>query len=144
MTANLRWGDVGRSELPYVDEHAARILAPREVVWSALERYVDTLLRSTERNPLMRVLGTEPRAGFAIAERTPDERLTLVGRHRFSRYLLAFELTDAPGGSTQLRAQTYAAFPGVRGRVYRALVIGSQGHAVATNGMLRSVRRLVT
>ena len=40
--------------------------------------------------------------------------------------------------------QTYAAFPGVRGRVYRALVIGSQGHAVATNGMLRSVRRLVT
>ena len=53
-------------ELPYVDEHAARIPAPREVVWSALERYVDTLLRSTERNPLMSVLGTEPRAGFEI------------------------------------------------------------------------------
>ena len=53
-------------ELPYVDEHAARIPAPREVVWSALERYVDTLLRSTERNRLMSVLGTEPRAGFEI------------------------------------------------------------------------------
>jgi hypothetical protein len=92
----------------------------------------------------MRVLGTEPRAGFEIAERTPDVRLSLVGRHRFSRYLLAFELADAPGGSTQLRAQTYAAFPGVRGRVYRALVIGSRGHAIATNGMLRSVRRSVT
>ena len=67
-----------------------------------------------------------------------------MGRHRLSRYLLAFELTDAPSAGTQLRAQTYPAFPGVRGRFHIALVIGSRGHAVATNGMLRSVRRLVS
>lgn len=129
-------------ELPYVDEHAVRVHAPRAVVWTALERYLDTLLRGTARSPLVAFLGTEPHAGFEVTESSPPLRLTLTGRHRFSRYLLAFELADAPGGSTQLRAQTYAAFPGVRGRVYRTLVIGTRAHVLATNRMLRSVRRL--
>ena len=43
--------------------------------------------------------------------------------------------------STELRAVTDAAFPGPHGRVYRALVISSGGHTVATNRILRSVRR---
>ena len=34
-------------------------------------------------------------------------------------------LTELPDGSTRLAAQTWAAFPGVKGRIYRALVIGS-------------------
>jgi hypothetical protein len=139
-----RVGRMRRSDggLPYVDEHAIRIAAPREVVWTALFRYAGTSLRITEGSPIARLLGTEPRAGFEVSESTPVERLTLVGRHRFSRYMLTFELTEAAVGSTQLRAQTYAEFPGVRGHVYRALVIGTRGHLVATNHMLRSVRRL--
>ena len=70
------------------------------------------------------------------------ERLTLVRRHRFARYMLTFELADVTERSTQVRAQSYAAFPGVRGRVYRTLVIGTRAHVVATNHVLRSVRRL--
>jgi hypothetical protein len=129
-------------ELPYVDEHAIRIAAPRERVWTVLQCYAGGSLRFTEGSPVARILGTEPRAGFALSDSTPLTRLTLVGRHRFSRYMLTFELTDAPGGTTQLRAQTYAEFPGFRGQVYRALVIGSRGHSLATNRILRSVRRL--
>ncbi len=137
-------GGAGREvdALPYVDEHAVDIPASRAVVWAALERHVASSLRRAEGFPLTRVLGTEPRAGFAVAERSPAERLTLTGRHRFSRYALAFVLADAGNGATRVRARTYAAFPGVHGRVYRALVIGTRAHVVATNHILRSVRRL--
>jgi len=129
-------------ELPYVDEHAIRIAASRELVWSALQRYAATSLRIPEGNPIARLLGTEPRAGFEVLESAPTHSLTLVGRHRFSRYMLTFALTDGAEGATELRAQTYALFPGVRGQVYRALVIGTRAHLVATNHILRSVRRL--
>jgi len=56
--------------------------------------------------------------------------------------MLAFEVSDASDGATQLSAQTYAEFPGVRGRAYRALVIGTRAHVVATHHILRSIRRL--
>ena len=45
------------------------------------------------------------------------------GRHRFARYSLVF-LIDGE----RVRAQTYATFPGVKGRAYRALVISSGAH----------------
>jgi hypothetical protein len=129
------------TDLPYIDEHTVRIDAPRALAWSALRRYVDTLLRSTERNPLVALLAAEPRAGFRIAESIEHRQLSLVGRHRFSRYQLVFELDDLPEGDTRLRARTYAAFPGLHGRIYRTLVIGTRLHVVATNLMLRSIRR---
>lgn len=129
--------------LSYIDEHAIRIDAPRGQVWASLRRYVDAVLRSAERNPLGAVLGTRPRAGFAVERIGPEQRLSLTGRHRFSRYKLVFELDDDCGGTTRLRAQTYADFPGVRGRIYRALVIGTRGHVLATNHVLRSVKRRV-
>lgn len=127
--------------LPYVDEHAITIPAARERVWTALREYAVTSLRIAPGHPLARLLGTEPPRGFDVAESTPAERLTLVGRHRFSRYLLAFELTDAGDGATLLRARTYAAFPGLGGRVYRGLVIGTRAHAVVTRHLLRAIRR---
>ncbi|MGZ4594205.1 MAG: hypothetical protein ACXV3C_10070 [Actinomycetes bacterium] len=132
-------------ELPFVDEHAITIAASREVVWAALQHYALTSLRIPEGNPIARILGTEPRAGFEVSDSAPLERLTLVGRHRFSRYMLTFELTDdtdGADGQLRLRALTHAAFPGARGQVYRALVIGTRAHVVATHRMLRSVRRL--
>jgi hypothetical protein len=125
---------------PYVDEHAIRITAPREVVWPVLERHVANL-GIPRGNPLAKVLGTQPAAGFEVAGSVPGESIDLVGRHRFSDYLLRFELADAPGGSTQLRAQSYAAFPGVTGEIYRTLVIRSRLHVVATRHILRSIRR---
>ncbi len=127
-------------ELPYIDEHTVAVHAPRELVWTALQRYTASLLRSVERNPLLVVLGPKPRAGFAIAESTPQRRIVLVGRHRFSRYRLVFEITDAPGGGSLVHAHSYASFPGLHGRAYRALVIGTGLHVVATNYMLRAIR----
>lgn len=128
--------------LPYLDEHTISIAASREVVWSALQRHVAASLFLGDRSPLVLLLGTEPRAGFEVSESSRPDRLILAGRHRFSRYRLAFELGRGPGGTTQLRARSYAAFPRVHGRVYRALVIDTRLHVLATNRILRSVRRL--
>lgn len=128
----------------YIDEHAIRIDAPRDRVWESLRHYVDAILRSAERNPLGTVLGTSPRAGFAVDEVDPEQRLSLAGKHRFSHYELVFELDQTRDGGTQLRAQTYADFPGLRGRIYRALVIGTRGHVLVTNHLLRSVKRRAT
>lgn len=128
-------------DLPYIDEHAITIAASRDVVWSALEHQVATSVRFADGSLFTKVLGTDPPAGFATVESKPAERLALAGRHRFSRYRLVFELTDAGGGATRLHAKSYATFPGLHGRTYRALVIGTRLHVVATNRILRSVRR---
>jgi len=131
-----------KTELPYIDEHAIRIAEPRDLVWAALNRYVEGSLSKAAGSALTNILGTEPRGGFEVAESVQAERLSLVGRHRFSRYLLVFSLSDAGTDGTRLAAQTYAEFPGLHGRAYRALVIGSRLHVLATRHLLRSVRRL--
>ncbi len=128
-------------DLPYVDEHAIAIAAPRDVVWTALRRYATTLVGMSDGNPLAGVLGTAPRSGFEVAEEVPGNKLVLAGRHWFSRYTLVFELHDLANDRTGLRATTYAAFPGPHGWMYRALVIGSRAHVLATNHMLRAVRQ---
>lgn len=130
------------SDLPYVDEHAVTIAAPRDQVWTALRQYATTSIGVPGGHPLARILGTDPRSGFGIAETVPGTRLTLAGRHRFSRYTLVFELRDAAPDGTVLSATTRAAFPGARGQAYRALVIGTRAHVLATRHMLHAVRRL--
>jgi hypothetical protein len=132
------------THLPYVDEHAIEVPVGRERAWEALNAYVARSLLEPGRDPFRLLVGTDPPAGFAIAAQMPRERLELAGRHRFSRYALVFELRDARPGVTRVAAQTYAAFPGPRGRVYRALVIGTRLHVVATRGMLRAIGRVAT
>jgi hypothetical protein len=125
-------------DLPFVDEHRTLIPRPRQRVWDVLDAYA---ARSLRLSPLLaQALGTNPPQGFARRQVEPPSLLELAGRHRFSTYLLRFELTDEPDG-TLLRAGTYAAFPGLRGRAYRALVIGSHGHAWSVRRMLDAVSR---
>ena len=124
---------------PFVDEHQIRILAPRDLVWTTLRRYASSLGLG-ERNPLARLWGAEPPTGFEVSREVPYQQLGLAGRHRFSRYLLVFELGELPGNETLLSAKTYAEFPGLHGAVYRALVIGTRFHVVAVKRMLRSIR----
>jgi hypothetical protein len=131
----------GPEALPYVDEHTITIPAPRDQAWAGLERFVATRLCRTDRTILARLLGSGSPGGFEVAERMPAQRLTLAGRHRFSRYRLVFELTDAPDDTTTVHAKTYAAFPGPPGRVYRALVIRTGVHRLVTNRLLRAVGR---
>ncbi len=133
-------GERDKNELPFVDEHAIGIAASREAVWDALQRYVAMSMRIGA--PLATILGTRPPAGFEVSDRRPTESLTLTGRHRFSRYMLMLDLADAGDGITRLSAKTYAAFPGAHGRVYRALVIGTGAHVIATRRIIRSIRRL--
>jgi len=132
--------DTADPGLSYIDEHSVRIDAPRERVWAALQQHTRSMLTSAQRNPLVALLGPHPREGFEVVEAIENRRLGLAGRHRFSRYRLVFDLTDGPAGATTLHARSYAEFPGVLGGVYRALVIGTRLHVVATNGLLRGVR----
>ena len=144
-TTDGRTDDAGGQDgLPFVDEHTILISVPRARVWTALERHRLTAVRLTEGGLPAKILGTSPPAGFEVAQSSPPERLILAGRHRFSRYRLVLTLTDTGHGETRLSARTYATFPGARGRVYRALVIGTRLHVLATRRILRSVRRLGT
>lgn len=63
----------------------------------------------------------------------------MQGRHPFAIYRWVFELdADAPG-RTRVRSATWAAFPGIHGKIYRALVIGTGGHRVAVQWTLKRI-----
>ena len=144
------------SALPFIDEHDAQIGASAEQVWAAL---VASVSRLTPQLPrwLVAAWGLDPAgrsggskealavgdsvAGFRTAAIDPGHALALRGRHRFAEYELRFELEPLPTGDTRLRAQTNASFPGLKGAVYRALVIGSGGHRVAVGGTLARIGR---
>ena len=115
--------------LPYIDEHAISVPADRAETWSALLRVMCRDPNDPTTVPI----------GFALDEATPTERFALKGRHPFSVYKLVFELADEGRGHTHLRALTWAAFPGVACKVYRALVIGSGGHRIVVRRMLKSI-----
>jgi len=125
---------------PYVDEHATTLPVPPEAAYAAVRAEVDHLLARWGSSPVTRLLGTTPRAGFEVAEADPPRLVSLAGRHRFSRYVLDFRVEPSGSGSV-VTALTYAEFPGPRGAVYRALVIGSRGHVLAVRRMLAGIRR---
>ena len=66
--------------------------------------------------------------------------IVIAGRHRFSRYGLVFRITPTATGST-LSAESRAEFPGLHGRAYRAAVIGTRFHVIATNALLRNIAK---
>lgn len=128
-------------ELPYIDTHTVTVAASPEAAFDAVVR---TLPRAGARGPASvyaRMVGCEDGKPFAIAASRRPAELVLTGRHRFSRYELAFQFApDGPSRSV-VRATTRAAFPGVGGRLYRAAVIGSGGHRLAMRALLADLRR---
>ncbi|MDQ3340243.1 MAG: hypothetical protein M4D80_34225 [Myxococcota bacterium] len=139
------------TDLPYIDEHAAPVSKSAEQTWDAVVRTLRAEFSGGAA--FARVLGAAPiRAsgdwsgagdvtgatlpGFAVVDAQRPSRLELRGQHRFSRYALVLLIDD-----TQVRAQTYAEFPGVSGRVYKALVIGSRAHRMIVRRMLRKIAR---
>lgn len=140
--------------LPFVDEHSVEVAAPAEEIWEALLRTADGSLASRRAGVGARALGCQdveasgPRPlaagstipGFHVEVADPPRELALVGSHRFSRYALIFRL-DPEGGLTRLTAETRAEFPGLHGRAYRALVIGSGMHVVVTRRLLEAAKR---
>jgi hypothetical protein len=135
-------------QLPYIDEHSQPVDAPADMIWRALLKVLRRNMGGSA--PIARILGCDPVQGtaefagrpgeavpgFRVVEAEPGQRLALRGRHRFSNYALTFVLDG-----NRLRAQTHAAFPGVLGRLYRALVIGSGGHRLVTRRLLRQIAR---
>ncbi|MFE3290841.1 hypothetical protein [Rhodococcus sp. NPDC059234] len=114
--------------LPYIDEHARSIDANRDRAWTALLR----VMCKDPNDP------SAPR-GFRLDSADAPARLALSGWHWFSRYALIFELDEEDPSHTRIRAQSWAEFPGLHGRIYRALVIGSGGHQVVVRRLLRQV-----
>jgi hypothetical protein len=138
--------------LPFIDEHQVRVDAPPLAVWSQvgravrerpefLSRVLVCLLgaesRSASGNPLARG-ATLP--GFTVTEAVPGARLVLSGRHNFSEYALIFTIVEQGPGAV-LSARSHARFPGLHGRMYRALVIGTGAHRILLTRLLRGVKR---
>lgn len=145
----------GKSSLPYVDELPTEIGADREATWAALVRVIDGSFTSDRRRGPARLLAcedTEPSGprppaqgsafpGFHVETVEPPSELGLAGRHRFSTYQLIFRLEEASAGRTRLIAETRAAFPGLKGSVYRMLVIGTRMHVLVTRRLLAAIKR---
>jgi hypothetical protein len=141
--------------LPYIDEHSARIGAGAGETWAALLRVVEASVSGAAAAAFARLLGCADTAaagprplatgstipGFHVAAAEEPRELALEGRHRFSEYSLVFRLEDLGEAGTRLRAETRAEFPGLRGGLYRAMVIGTRGHVVVTRRLLGATRR---
>jgi hypothetical protein len=141
--------------LPHIDEHSVEIDATPAATWAALGRVVEGSFASGATPRLARALGCAdtdaagPRPlaegstlpGFHVAAASAPRELALAGGHRFSDYELIFHLDDLDGAGTRLRAETRAEFPGLKGGVYRGLVIGTRGHVLVTRRLLGAVKR---
>jgi hypothetical protein len=152
-SAPAQAGDPQR--LAYVDERETTVEAPADRVWSSLLEIVERVGSGALERILVRLLGCVDRAssgehplqvgstlpGFSVLAAVPSSRLTLVGRHRFSRYALIFRLEPLSSTGSRLRAETRADFPGPHGRAYRLLVLGSRGHVLAVRRLLATVKR---
>jgi len=134
--------------LPLLDEHRTRLDAPADAAWNALVSFLRGRIGGS--GAFARLLGCDPVAaspsftgavdqtlpGFRVVESEPGHLLALRGRHRFARYALTFLIEDG-----ELRARSEAAFPGIRGWLYRGLLMWTGGHRLVTRGMIRRVAR---
>ncbi|HYO47711.1 MAG TPA: hypothetical protein VEY33_13590 [Gemmatimonadota bacterium] len=141
-------------ELPLLDEHSVRTSADPTRVWDAIPEGIAAAFDHGRGRALAGLLGCRERRaaqpfaavegatipGFrAVRVRAPRE-IALEGSHHFASYVLTF-LVEPQDWGTTLRAVTHAAFPGVRGTLYRALVVGSGGHRLVTRRILKSIAR---
>jgi hypothetical protein len=144
-------------QLPWVDEHGTELDATSAAVWPALLRTVEKMTAGGAAPRYARMVGcadTEaggPRPlevgstvpGFHVSALTPERMLSLRGSHHFSDYELVFRLESLGGVRTRLVAETRAEFPGLKGRAYRALVIGTRMHVLVVRRVQRGVAHRV-
>jgi hypothetical protein len=141
--------------LPYVDEHALVVAADREATWRALLRVVDASFSSSGVPPFARIVGCADTAasgprpltegsvlpGFHVYAAVAPAEVALAGSHRFSSYALIFRLDELDGGRSRVRAETRAEFPGLKGGIYRTLVIRTRMHVLVTRRILAATKR---
>lgn len=140
--------------LPRIDAHTTEVDAPAAVTWQALADWISHGSSDPRRTRFARLLGCDPievsgdpgRAGstfpgFRVARSHPPRELALEGGHRFSDYRLDFQVEDLGNGRSLLSATTHAAFPGLKGQLYKTAVIRSHAHVLVTKRLLQSVAR---
>jgi hypothetical protein len=147
--------DAALERLPHVDEHALVVAAGRDAPRTARLRVVEGSVAAGAAPRFARILGCADTAaagprplsegsilpGFHVANAHPPAELVLAGSHRFSNYALVFRLDELGDGTTRVRAETRAEFPGLKGTVYRGLVIGTRMHVLVTRRILAGVKR---
>ncbi|MGV9454213.1 hypothetical protein [Streptomyces sp. NPDC003635] len=140
--------------LPYVDEHTTIVVADADALWRGLTEALDAAFGGSRATAYARLVGCAdagaagPRPleegsalpGFRVTTASRGEQLTLTGSHRYSTYTLTFRIEAAGPGRHLLRAESRAAFPGLAGRAYRRLVIGTGGHALGIRRLLAAIR----
>ncbi len=146
--------EIPLQELPSIDEHEVEIDASAESAWAALFPILSSTFggriarrtavalecRDTEfRGDLHHPGGRLP--GFVVARSVAPVMLALMGEHRFSRYALVFRIDLLPGQRCRVRAETRAMFPGAKGRLYKAGVIGTRGHVFTVRRLLRTLKK---
>jgi len=111
-------GDPDDGELAFLDEHTRLVRAPAADVWPALVARL-AAGGSASARAYAALVGADPgRAagrfpdsgsalpGFGVEIADPPRRLRLTGRHRFSRYRLAFVLEPQDGATLVRPAAT--------------------------------------
>lgn len=140
--------------LPYIDEHSVTLDTGLDAAWGALLRVIEGSFASTQSARGARLLGcadvdpSGPRPlaagstlpGFHVEVADRPAELVLAGRHRFSEYALIFRLERDGDEGCRLRAETRASFPGIAGRAYRAMVIGTRVHVLVTRRLLTATK----
>lgn len=135
------------------DAQAVYVAVSPDLVWEALVAHVPRAFDHALARAFARGVGAAdrvrrgefPRAGssipgFSVAECVPGRSLVLEGRHRFSRYVLAFEMRPF-GEGTRLVAASFADFPGLRGKAYRWLAVAPVHRKVVADLLAAVARR---
>jgi hypothetical protein len=140
-------------DLPLIDEHEVDVDAQPRAIWEALTHWIGhgwspgasrfAGLLGCEQTRLRGEPGAAGSTlpGFEVSRSQPPRELGLRGSHRFSDYALDFEIGERGDGRSSLRAVTHAAFPGLKGQLYKTAVIRSRAHVVLTRRILHSVAR---
>jgi hypothetical protein len=141
------------SALPYIDEHEISVNVPASVAWTAA---VAAFGRLTTR-PALRIFAKaiqcrpdhaigaavtvgEALPGFLVTRCEVPREWSLEGEHLFSRYAVTFRIASVDSEHCRVAAQSSAEFPGLHGKIYRTIVIGSGGHAIGVRRILRSIK----
>ncbi|HVT64773.1 MAG TPA: hypothetical protein VHD81_06450 [Mycobacteriales bacterium] len=124
--------------LPLIDVHSVVADAAPEAVFDAVERRFAGWLSGRLGGALSRLWGCEPAGAFEVVAEERPTLIVVAGKHRFSRYGIVFRINPTSTGST-LSAESHAEFPGLHGRAYKALVVDSRLHVIATRRLLGEI-----
>ena len=146
--------DVPLEKLPPIDEHYIDVEAPAEATYAALFPTMESALGSKfSRSYCERIGALETEAhgdlhhpggtlpGFTVTRAIAPVMLALAGEHKYAKYAVVFRIDLLPGQRSRVRLETRAEFAAGKGKLYKAAVLGTRGHIIIVNRMLRSIKR---